>query len=601
MNLENRRSREKKIKKTVKKALLFLAFFFVSAGTIFAANEKTSAPESPIIPAPATFSAKSGQFVFKPSTQIVARTPEALKVANFFAKEIERATGMALKVGNAGTTNAVVLKISKAAKGDDEAYTLDVSPTGIVVSAKTAAGLFYGIQTIRQLMPPEIYSRVPVKEKISWSVPAVKISDSPRFKWRGAHLDCGRHFYSKQELMRILDAMSWHKLNKFHWHLTEDQGWRLEIKRFPKLTKIGAWRKNLLIGENPNFVKEDSDKWNSAGLYGGFYSQKDVKEIVEYARERFIEIVPEIEIPGHSVAALVAYPEFSCNGKSPGEIPLKGGVYPKVFCPGKESTFKFWESVFAEVCEMFPGKYVHLGADECPKGNWKNCADCQKRIKTEKLKAAGTRSAEDKLQSYAIARVQKFLEKKGKKVIAWDEITEGGIPENVTVMHWREQTDPKIAPNEGKDLIIATRPTCYYNWAYDAADKSFILSQGAVMSLRQAYNFEPIPKGLSPKLQKHVLGAQSAFWGEKAPNIQIVEFHLFPRLSAMSEATWSVPEKKNWNDFSRRIEIQQKRYKAAGLNARPSVISSGYKAWEKYDLKSSGTAKKSAGTKEKSK
>ncbi len=580
--------------KTLKKTLfLCLALVTAPAVALFAASKNASAAASkdcPIVPIPVSYTPQSGNFVLKPTTQIVASTPEAQAVANYFAKEIERATGMSLKVAKAGINNAIVLKISKPTKGDDESYTLEVSSMSAVITAKTPAGLFYGLQTLRQLMPPEIYSRTPVKEGVTWSVPAVKIADKPRFKWRGLHLDCGRHFFSKKDIMRIIDAMSWHKLNRFHWHLTEDQGWRLEIKKFPKLTKIGAWRKDLLIGENKNFVKEDSDNWNSAGQYGGFYTQKDVHEIVEYARERFITIVPEIEIPGHSVAALNAYPEYSCDGK-PQEIPLKGGVYSKVFCPGKESTFKFWEAVFTEVCEMFPGEYIHLGADECPKGSWKNCADCQKRIKTEKLHAEGKRSAEDKLQSYAIARVQKFLEKKGKKVIAWDEITEGGIPNNVTVMHWREYTDAKIAPNDGKDLIVATRNKCYYNWGYAKEDQEFLLSQGSIMSMQQAYDFEPIPNGLDPKLQKHVLGAQAAFWSEKTPNAQIVEFHLFPRLSAMSESTWSPKERKNWSDFARRVEIQQKRYKAAGINARPTVIPPGYKAYERYDLSKSAKSK----------
>ncbi len=568
----------------LRKALFLGLAFVVSTTALLAAPKSSSGKNSscPVIPIPVSYEAKSGQFVFKPSTQVAAATPEAQQVASYFIKEMEHATGMTLKGTKAATNNVVSLRISKSAKIDsDEGYTLEVTPNAVTITAKAPAGLFYGIQTLRQLMPPEIYSKTPVKEKITWAVPAVKISDSPRFKWRGTHLDCGRHFFPKRDILKIIDAMSWHKLNRFHWHLTEDQGWRLEIKKYPKLTKIGAWRKNLLIGENPKFVKEDSDCWNSAGLYGGFYTQKDVKEIVEYAKERFITIVPEIEIPGHSVAALNAYPEFSCDGK-PQEIPLRGGVYSKVFCPGKEATFKFWEGVFTEVCEMFPGEYIHLGADECPKTSWKKCTNCQKRIHTEKLTADGNRSAEDKLQSYAIARMQKFLEKKGKKVIAWDEITEGGIPDNVTVMHWRESADAKIAPRDGKDLIVATRPKCYYNWGYAASDKEFLLSQGGIMTMRDAYAFEPIPGGLEPKLQKHVLGAQAAFWSEKTPNAQVVEFHLFPRLSAMSESTWSPKERKNWEDFSRRVEIQQQRYKAAGINARPTVIPAGYEPYKRY-------------------
>lgn len=554
------------------------------------AQSKDKLSEIAVIPKPNSCLQKNGKFTFKPTTQIVASTPETVRLAQYFQKEIERATGMKLRIAKSGINNAVCLRLKPSSKADDEAYSLDVTGTRVTIEAKTPAGLFYGLQTVRQMMPPEIYARRPTKEKIEWSLPCAKISDEPRFKWRGVHLDCGRHFYTKNEIKKIIDALSWHKINRFHWHLTEDQGWRIEIKKYPKLTKIGAWRSNMLVNETPKeeprgqypLEKSDSPCWNSKGQYGGFYSQKDVKEIVAFARERFITIVPEIEIPGHSTAALLAYPEFSCDGRPPGGLPLGGGVFGKVYCPGKEATFKFLTGVLDEVTKLFPSEYIHIGGDECPKGAWKNCADCQKRIRNEKLVPEGKRTAEDKLQSYTIARIQEFLAKKGRKIIAWDEITEGGIPKGCTVMHWREYTDAKIAPNEGEDLIVATRPSCYYNWGYDKADRAFLFSQGGIMPLKQAYHFEPIPRGLDKKLEKHVLGAQACFWGEKAQNAQIVEFHFFPRMSAMSEATWSRKENRNWNDFERRVEIQQKRYNAAGINARPTTIPDGYKPYKKY-------------------
>ena len=579
------------------KSLFVLALgFSLLAGTLEAKPETKSrsragTAEHTIIPKPESYVAKRGKFVFHPETLIVYVGKDAKRVAQYFSKEIATATGMKLKVAEKGVGKTTVrLELKKNAKTGDEGYTLDISASRISIVAKTPAGLFYGLQTVRQMMPPQIYSRVPVKEKISWSLPCAKITDEPRFAWRGANVDCARHFFSKEAIMRFIDTISWHKMNRFHWHLTEDQGWRIEIKKYPRLTEVGAWRANLLIRENPEFVKEDSPHWNKDGKYGGFYSQKDIREIVKYARERFVTIVPEIEIPGHSSAALLAYPEFSCDGRPPGGLPLGGGVFGKVYCPGKEKTFTFLTEIFEEVLELFPGEYVHIGGDECPKGAWEKCADCQKRIKDENLLAANGHSAEERLQSYTLSRIQKFLESKGKKVIGWDEIVEGGIPEGCTVMHWREYTDPKIAPRAGHDLIVATRPRCYYNWAYSKEDKPFVLSQGGVMPMKQAWDFDPVPKGLSEEEQKHVLGVQACFWGEKTPNEQVLEFHYFPRLSAMSENAWGNRENRSYEDFLRRVKIQQKRYVFAGVNARPSAedpLPAGYKVWEKYKLPAS--------------
>ena len=558
------------------------------AGTLCARKDDAGTAEHAIIPKPSSYVAKRGKFTFYPETLIVCPAKSARPVARWFAKEIARATGMKLKIAEKGTGKTTLrLELKRTAKTGDEGYALDASSSRLSIVAKTPAGLFYGLQTVRQMMPPEIYSRVPVKEKISWSLPCAKIADEPRFAWRGANVDCGRHFFSKEDIMRFIDTIAWHKMNRFHWHLTEDQGWRIEIKKYPRLTEVGAWRPNLLVRENPAFVPEDSPHWNRDGLYGGFYSQKDIREIVKYARERFVTIVPEIEIPGHSTAALLAYPEFSCDGRPPASIPLGGGVFGKVYCPGKEKTFTFLTDVLTEVTELFPGEYVHIGGDECPKGAWEKCPDCQRRIREENLKAADGHTAEERLQSYTLARIQKFLEKRGKKVIGWDEIVEGGIPDGCTVMHWREYADPKIAPRAGHDLIVATRPSCYYNWAYSPDDKPFVLSQGRVMPMRQAWNFDPIPRGLSEKEQKRVIGAQACYWGEKTPNAKVLEFHCFPRMCAMSENTWSDRKDRNYEEFLQRVSVQQKRYVCAGVNARPSAegpLPQGYSVWEKYEL-----------------
>lgn len=553
------------------------------AGTLFAGTLVAfSAPKTKkaasggndltVIPVPVKVETKGGKFTFKADTKIVAATPEAQAVAKVFAADIKRATGWALQIVPAGT--GVSLKINKRAKTGPEGYRLEVSSSGIRIEAEAPAGLFYGLQTVRQLMPPKIYAKKPEKD-LSWTVPCVKIEDKPRFGWRGAHIDTARHFYSKEEILKFIDAMAWHKLNKFHWHFVEDQAWRVEIKKYPELTKKGAWRSDILVRETGDRYdsKKITNHWNKQGKYGGYYSQKDVKEVVKYAKDRFIDIVPEIEIPGHSSAAMYAYPEYSCDGRAPGWPILGGGVFGKIYCAGKDSTLKFLENVFAEICDLFPGEYVHIGGDEAPKGAWKNCPDCQNRIKKEKLKD------EEALQSWMTSRIQAFLAARGKKIIGWDEITEGGIPKGCTVMHWREYTDKKIAPRAGEDLIVATRPTCYYNWGYAKEDKSFMLSQGGIMPIKQAYDFEPIPAGLEEKLHKHILGAQACFWGEKTPNEKILEYHYFPRMSCISECTWSPRERKNWEDFSRRLKTQEERYKAADINARPLVLPENYKPY----------------------
>ncbi|MCR5183541.1 MAG: beta-N-acetylhexosaminidase [Opitutales bacterium] len=556
------------------KWILFWIAGIFFAGTLFAAaakEKKSGGNELPIIPVPVKVEQKSGKYTLRADTKIVAKEVEAKAVAKVFADDIYRVTGWRLQVVPAGT--GIVLRLDKRAKTGAEGYELDVSSSGVRITAEKPAGLFYGLQTLRQLMPAEIYSTKIVKDKV-WSVPAVKIKDEPRFGWRGAHVDTARHFYSKEEILKFIDAMAWHKLNKFHWHFTEDQAWRVEIKKYPLLTKKGAWRSDILTRETGKRFdsKKITNHWQK-GLYGGYYSQKDIKEVVKYAQERFVEIVPEIEIPGHSSAALYAYPEYSCDGKAPGWPILGGGVFGKIYCAGKDSTLNFLKDIFSELCDLFPGGYVHIGGDEAPKGAWKNCPDCQRRIKKEGLKD------EEELQSWMISQMQKYLESRGKKIIGWDEITEGGIPKGCTVMHWREYTDKKIAPLAGEDLIVATRPTCYYNWGYAKEDQSFLLSQGGIMPIKQAYDFEPIPRGLDEKYHKHIIGAQACFWGEKTPNEKILEYHYFPRMSCISECTWSPTARKNWQNFEKRLQMQEKRYKAADINARPLVLPADYKPY----------------------
>ncbi len=428
-------------------------------------------------------------------------------------------------------------------------YSLQTTDKQVRILATSKIGIFYGIQSLLQLSVWRTDKRLVVQE-------ASINGDFPKFAWRGMHLDVSRHFFPVEFIKRYIDMLALHKMNVFHWHLTDDQGWRIEIKQFTKLTEIGGWRNSSMVGHY-------SEHRYDSLRYGGFYTQAEIYEVVQYASQRNITIVPEIEMPGHAMAALAAYPQFSCTG-GPFTVPGKWGVFDDVFCP-KEETFLFLEQVLDEVCRLFPGKFIHIGGDECPKTRWKTCKNCQKRIQDENLKD------EHELQSYFIQRIEKYLNSKGRQIIGWDEILEGGLAPKAAVMSWRG-TEGGIEAARLKHPVVMTPGThCYFDH-YQGNPRQETIAIGGFTPLEKVYQFDPIPADLSIEERKYILGAQANVWTEYIPNEEHVEYMALPRMAAMAEVLWSYPEKRDYADFFRRIEWLQNSYDEAGYNYSRSFL-----------------------------
>ncbi|MFC1734400.1 beta-N-acetylhexosaminidase, partial [candidate division KSB1 bacterium] len=421
-----------------------------------------------------------------------------------------------------------------------EGYYLTVESNRIVVRANEPKGLFYGLQTIIQLLPIDADNSEDDKA-VEINIPCVNIFDKPRFSYRGMHLDVCRHFFPVSFIKKYIDLLAMHKMNVFHWHLTEDQGWRIEIEKYPQLTKLGSWR-----------LDSNSKK------YGGFYSKREIKEIIKYAEARYITIIPEIEMPGHSLAALAAYPELSCTG-GPFQVANTWGVFEDVYCAGNEKTFEFLENIIDEIAELFPSEFIHIGGDECPKIRWQQCDKCQKRIKVEKLKD------EKELQSYFIKRIAAFIKTKNKKIIGWDEILEGGIAPEATVMSWRGMKGGIAAAKKGHDVIMSPTSYCYFDY-YQAEPSTQPKAIGGFTTLKKVYSFEPVPKGLSTKEAQHIIGAQGNVWTEYIPDGSHVEYMSLPRMCALSEVLWTSKNNRNFKDFSKRMKMIFKRFDSINLN-----------------------------------
>lgn len=508
-----------------------------------------------IIPAPVSLTEMKGFFEFTVKSRIIA-TPlnsQTELAAGFIAGMINQATGWSIKPeeGTEAVSGSLFLQIDSSVRSK-EGYTLSVSPKKIILKAATPAGLFYGVQTIRQLLPPETESGT-IAENISLSVPVCEIRDEPRFPYRGMHLDVCRHFFPIESVKRYIDMLALHKMNSFHWHLTDDQGWRIEIRKYPKLTETGAFRKETIVGHARNKPQVFDGK-----PYGGFYTQEEIREVVAYASERFITVIPEIEMPGHALALLAAYPELSCTG-GPFEVFTGWGIVDDIFCAGKEETFALLEDVLTEVSELFPGEYIHIGGDEAPKSRWEKCPDCQKRMKEEGLKD------ELELQSYFIARIEKFLLSKGRKIIGWDEILEGGLAPGATVMSWRG-TEGGIKAARQKHNVIMT-PTQYaYLDYYQKEPEGEPLSIGGYVPLEKVYSFDPVPSELTAEEGKYILGFQGNLWTEYIADQEHLEYMAFPRAFAIAETGWSPMLKKDFEDFLARLTVLGKRYDLAGIN-----------------------------------
>ena len=448
---------------------------------------------------------------------------------------------------NTGSVAAIELKTDENI-ANDEGYTLKISDKGIEISGKTPRSVFYGVQTLLQMFPSE-------KQPFNgFKIPCMTISDEPQFKWRGLHLDVCRHFFTVEEVKKILDVAASLKINTFHWHLTEDQGWRIEIKKYPKLTEIGAWRNADLLNHGVEYPPKYEYK-----RYGGFYTQEQIKDVVKYAKEHFITVVPEIEMPGHAVAALAAYPEYSCTG-GPFDVYTKWGVSEDVYCAGKDKTFDFLEDILSEVVELFPGEYFHVGGDECPKVRWKQCPDCQKRIKTEKLKN------ENELQSYFIKRIEAFLNSKGKKLMGWDEILEGGLPERATVMSWRGEEGGIEAASNGHDVVMTPNAYCYFDFYQGKYNEP--LAIGGFTDIKKVYDYQPVPEKLEEQFKKHIMGSQANVWTEYIHTPEHLEYMIFPRFCAMAENLWTSEGLQNYDEFLGRLAKEYQRLDLKDIHYR---------------------------------
>lgn len=484
-----------------------------------------------VIPNPVKCELKAGSFEINENTVISANCEESLKDAVIFRDYIKENYGLDLRIESLRRkSNCIYLENGVRADIPEGSYELYVNQFGAGISGMT---YFYGIQSLKQLI---------VKANGTLIVPNLYILDYPRYQYRGVHLDCSRHFFPKDFVKKYIDFLAMYKMNYFHWHLTDDQGWRIEIKKYPKLTEAGAWRKGILTGRY-----KDKSRATDTMNYGGYYTQEDVKEIVKYAEERHITVIPEIEMPGHSLAALTGYPEFSCTG-GPFEIAREWGIFEDIFCP-KEETFKFLEDVLSEVVELFPGRYIHIGGDEAPKDRWQKCSNCQVLIKKEGLKD------EHELQSYFIKRIEKFLNSKGKTIIGWDEILEGGLAPNAIVMSWRGTEGGIEAAKQNHYVIMTPGEYCYFDH-YQSDPRNEPVAIGGYTTVEKVYSFEPTPRELSDEQQKYILGAQANVWTEYIIEPDKAEYMLFPRICALSEVLWTPAEKKNYTDFKDRLKSQ---------------------------------------------
>lgn len=542
-------------------------YFHLIIGFLFLLTSCTQkseiAPTISVIPEPVASELKSGSFTLDRTTSIVADTTDwdIKNVAQQLRSHIESAIGypVAIKTDKvSGSENAIVIRKKQIAAldGHESGYQLSVSGSEVDITAPTGDGLFYGMHTLLQLLPAQIYQTdyTLVPQDTKWNIPALVITDYARFSYRGMHLDVGRHFFPVAYIKRYIDIMAMHKMNRFHWHLTEDQGWRIEIKKYPKLTEIGAWRDSTIVGH-----LRDEPAIYDGKRYGGFYTQKEVKEIVAYAKERYITIVPEVEMPGHASASLAAYPELGCKPESNYRVKTKWGISEDIYCPS-EQTFSFLEDVLTEVMALFPGEYIHIGGDEAPKKQWEESELAQEVIKREGLKN------EHELQSYFITRIEKFLNENGRQIIGWDEILEGGLAPNATVMSWRGIEGGIKAAQQQHDVIMTPTSHLYLDY-YQADPEAEPLTIGGFTTLEKTYSYEPIPEELTTEEAKYIMGAQANVWTEYIKSPQKAWYMAYPRASALAEITWSPKEKRSWNGFWKRLQPHFNRLEVLGVKA----------------------------------
>jgi len=535
------------------KKLFFIPFLFLILTV--AAQTKIV-----IVPEPVSMEMHQGNFHFNSATNVIAEkgAEHEVRMLNFYLNKLYGFSLPTRTTLSSTNTSNIIFKLGKNNERKD-AYHLDVKVNKIIISSSSNEGLFYGMQTLLQLLP-ETKTEAP---SAGFLIPELSIKDYPRFQYRGMHLDVGRHFFDVDFVKKYIDYLAFLKYNTFHWHLTEDQGWRIEIKKYPRLTSVGGYRNGTIIGHYPGTGNDNIH-------YGGFYTQEQIKDVVKYAKDRFITIIPEIEMPGHASAAIAAYPQLSCfpdkstpiSSKTPWagsrdgkQVQQTWGVFDDIFVPS-EYTFKFLENVLDEVIKLFPSKYIHIGGDEAPKTYWKESAFCQKLIKDKNLKD------EHGLQSYFIQRIEKYLNSKGRKIIGWDEILEGGLAPNATVMSWRGEKGGIAAAQQHHDVIMTPTTYCYFDYSQTKNDDS--LTIGGFLPLDQVYNYEPIPKELNDAEAHYILGGQANVWTEYMANPQKVEYMIFPRMTALSEVLWSPKDSRDLDRFRSELPDLNKRYQLWG-------------------------------------
>jgi hexosaminidase len=514
----------------------------------------------PIIPRPVATVAQRGQFEIRSTT--VVRAPAAFSaVARRFVRDIAPATNFDLAVRASGTETANVIIIRRDASIAPEGYSLDVTPAAVTIRASQPAGAFYAFESLKQLLPADIYRSAPIAGT-QWIVPAVRIDDAPRFSWRGMHLDVSRHFQSKEFVKKYIDLLARHKMNRFHWHLTDDQGWRIEIRKYPKLTTVGSCRDGTLVGP---YVTDPAKRVFDGVKHCGFYTQDDIREIVAYAADRYITVVPEIEMPGHAQAAIAAYPELGVRSDTTVGVWGVWGVSEFIFNANPQ-TISFLQDVLTEVLALFPGKWIHVGGDEADKKQWKASPQIQARIKELNLKD------EHELQSWFIRQMDGFLTARGRRLIGWNEILEGGLAENATVMSWQGMKGGIDASRAGHDVVMAPTSHTYFDYLQSRDRAKEPPSFGGYLPIDTVYAFEPIPSlrdGPLAAKDEHILGAQAQIWTEYIKTPKHVEYMMFPRAAALAEVLWTPARLRDFNDFMSRLQIHTTRLQALDVNFRP--------------------------------
>ncbi|WP_167618678.1 family 20 glycosylhydrolase [Maribellus sediminis] len=535
----------------MRKQILLLALLLINAAVF--------AQTIDVIPKPVSFEKHDGNFTLNSSTRLLfnQNNEDEKVLAEMAVQLIADASGLNLKVQtpNSNTQEGnITLQLNQPYNEQigTEGYQLEVRNDRVFLNANTTAGLYYGVQTIWQMLTAADGK----------TLSGGDITDSPRFSWRGMHLDVSRHFLPVEFIYKYIDYIALHKMNVFHWHLVDDQGWRIEIKKYPKLTEVGAWRADR---EDLDWQARKEPVKESESKYGGFYTQEEIQSVVAYAQKKHVTVIPEIEMPAHVMSALAAYPEYSCTGEY---IPVPpGGIWPitHIYCAGKEETFNFLEDVLSEVMDLFPSRYIHIGGDEATKTEWEKCELCQQRMKDEHL------ADEHELQAYFIKRIEKFLNNHGRQLIGWDEILEGGLNPSATIMSWRGSAPGTKAAKLGHDVVMSPASHCYFD--YYQGDRSLEPQAfSGHITLKKVYGFEPVPEELSAEETKHILGGQANLWTEYVPTGEHAEYMVMPRMTALAEVLWSTKESRDWGDFSKRLESQYKRFDKLGINYATSAF-----------------------------